>query len=171
MLIFSQTTVHSNEKVTMSDLMVATFERRATDSTTNTEFCDQEKPREGGAEAWLTVAGSFLVYYATFGLVNSFGFFLTYYKLHLLSSMSPSTIAFIGTLQVVLMNSLATISGALCDSYGVKVTEMKSIQCTVADIFSIYTWHLGSASRVDFLYYHSLQMERSGNYFLCKAFS
>lgn len=30
---------------------------------------------EGGLQAWLAVAGSFLVYFASFGVINSFGTF------------------------------------------------------------------------------------------------
>jgi MFS family permease len=67
------------------------------------------------------VAGSILVYYASFGVMNSFGFSQNYYSSDFLKQTSPSTIAFVGTLQMALMNFLAALSGALCDRYGVKV--------------------------------------------------
>ncbi|KAF2877222.1 major facilitator superfamily domain-containing protein [Massariosphaeria phaeospora] len=95
------------------------MDRRVSESTQDTEpQCSQE--REGGKSAWLTVLGSFLVYYSSYGVLNSFGFFNDFYQVDFLKSTSPSTIAIIGTLQIALMNSLAAVSGALCDHYGVR---------------------------------------------------
>jgi MCP family monocarboxylic acid transporter-like MFS transporter 10 len=101
----------------------STNERRASESTTDTESCEL-KQREGGRAAWCTVAGSILVYYSSFGIMNSFGFFQDYYTRNFLKDTPTSTIAFCGTLQMFLMNSLAAVSGALCDRYGVKVTTI-----------------------------------------------
>jgi MFS family permease len=53
--------------------------------------------------------------------MNSFGFFQNYYSSTFLKQTPTSTIAFIGTVQMALMNLLAALSGALCDRYGVKV--------------------------------------------------
>ncbi|KAF1958827.1 MFS general substrate transporter [Byssothecium circinans] len=77
---------------------------------------------EGGTDAWLTVVGSFLIYYSSYGVLNSFGFFQDYYENDLLksTSTSPATISFIGTLQIATMNAVGSISGALCDAYGIK---------------------------------------------------
>ncbi|CAI6336126.1 unnamed protein product [Periconia digitata] len=79
-------------------------------------------------EAWLTALGSFLIYYSSLGLLNTFGFFQEYYENQFLKNLpvSPSTISFIGTLQIALSNSLAAVSGALCDFYGVKYLYMAS---------------------------------------------
>ncbi|ORY10665.1 major facilitator superfamily domain-containing protein [Clohesyomyces aquaticus] len=87
----------------------------STDSSSYTKI-----DAEGGPKGWLTVAGSFLVYYSSFGIINSFGFFQKYYQEDFLLGTPPSTIAFIGTLQLALMNLLSPISGSLCDSYGIK---------------------------------------------------
>ncbi|KAH6620246.1 major facilitator superfamily domain-containing protein [Boeremia exigua] len=95
-------------------------ERRASDSTAESEACVIKEEREGGVAAWLTVLGSALVYYASMGVLNSFGFFNNYYSHDFLQNTPTSTIAFIGTLQIALMNSLAAVSGALCDHYGVR---------------------------------------------------
>jgi MCP family monocarboxylic acid transporter-like MFS transporter 10 len=104
----------------MSEKLFSNPDRRPSESTTDIEAC-KVKEREGGCAAWLTVLGSILVYYASFGIMNSFGFFQDYYSQDFLKNSSASTIAFIGTLQMCLMNLLAAISGALCDRYGVKV--------------------------------------------------
>jgi MCP family monocarboxylic acid transporter-like MFS transporter 10 len=95
-------------------------ERRPSDTETDTESC-QLKQHEGGRAAWCTVAGSALVYYASFGIMNSFGYFQNYYTVNFLKDTPATTIAFCGTLQMFLMNSLAAVSGALCDRYGVRV--------------------------------------------------
>lgn len=83
---------------------------------------DDEYP-EGGAQAWLAIAGSFLVYFASFGVVNSFGFFQTFYQQDYLKNYSPSVISFIGTLQITLMYLSGSVAGALFDVYGSKVCQ------------------------------------------------
>jgi MCP family monocarboxylic acid transporter-like MFS transporter 10 len=98
-----------------------------TTSTIDTECSQIKEPlssHEGGQEAWLTVAGSFLVYYCSYGVINSFGFFQTYYQTEFLTSTRPSTISLIGTTQIALMSFLATISGAICDAYGFRVNKL-----------------------------------------------
>lgn len=112
--------------VTSSSVLTAhalsDIERRLSESTIDTKSCEL-KQQEGGRVAWLTVAGSILVYYSSFGIMNSFGFFQNYYTSDFLKDTPASTIAFCGTLQMFLMNALAAISGALCDRYGVKVNS------------------------------------------------
>ena len=76
---------------------------------------------EGGAHAWLTVIGSCLIYFACFGIINSFGFFQTYYQKDFLKDVSASTISFIGTIQILLLNVLAAPAGSIFDAYGLKV--------------------------------------------------
>ncbi len=55
---------------------------------------------DGGARAWLTVLGAFLALFCTFGQLNSFGTFQTWYHEHQLSALPSSTIAWIGSLQL-----------------------------------------------------------------------
>ncbi|KAF9878019.1 hypothetical protein CkaCkLH20_04595 [Colletotrichum karsti] len=81
---------------------------------------DEDIYPEGGKKAWLSVLGSFLVYFASFGVVNSFGFFQTFYQHEYLSNYSPSTISFIGTLQITLLYLSGSVAGALFDLYGPK---------------------------------------------------
>lgn len=83
--------------------------------------CSYDKREEGSREAWLTVAGSFLVYYSSYGIINSFGFFQDFYQTDYLTTASPSTISIIGSLQIALMNVLSTLSGGVCDAHGIKV--------------------------------------------------
>lgn len=86
-------------------------------ATTSTDT----EPKEGGLRAWLTVLGSALVYFASFGFMNSFGYFQGFYETEYLRTYSSSTIAFIGTLQISLMYFVGPIVGALFDSHGLKV--------------------------------------------------
>lgn len=111
----------------MSEKFHSGVERRTSDSTADSETCVIKDRREGGAAAWATVVGSILVYYASMGVLNSFGFFNNYYSHDFLQNTPTSTIAFIGTLQIALMNSLAAVSGALCDHYGIRVGVMVRI--------------------------------------------
>jgi hypothetical protein len=55
---------------------------------------------DGGTKAWMAVFGGFLALVATFGQMNSFGSFQTYYKEHQLSHNSDSEISWIGTIQL-----------------------------------------------------------------------
>jgi hypothetical protein len=81
---------------------------------------------ENNLHAWLTVAGSSLVYFASYGLINSFGFFQTYYETNLLVGVPASTVSFVGTLQLTLMNLLAAPAGSLFDCFGLKVLRLHS---------------------------------------------
>ena len=55
---------------------------------------------DGGWEAWLTVVGAFLALVCTFGQLNSFGTFQSWYSEHQLSHLPPSTISWIGAIQL-----------------------------------------------------------------------
>ena len=55
---------------------------------------------DGGARGWLTVFGAFLALFCTFGQLNSFGTFQTWYAEHQLHHLPPSTISWIGSLQL-----------------------------------------------------------------------
>ena len=55
---------------------------------------------DGGLRAWLTVLGAFLALFCTFGQLNSFGTFQAWYSEHQLRDTPPSTIAWIGSLQL-----------------------------------------------------------------------
>ncbi|KAF4568336.1 hypothetical protein EYR40_010261 [Pleurotus pulmonarius] len=75
---------------------------------------------EGGLQAWLVVFGSFLVYFSSFGIINSFGTFQEFYVREYLSSYSPTAIAFIGSLQITLLYVMGIIIGPIFDAKGFK---------------------------------------------------
>ncbi|KAG2019624.1 monocarboxylate permease [Coprinopsis cinerea AmutBmut pab1-1] len=59
---------------------------------------DIEYP-DGGLRAWLVVVGAMLTNFSTFGFANAWGVFQSYYETDILPTTSPSTIAWIGSLQ------------------------------------------------------------------------
>jgi hypothetical protein len=77
---------------------------------------------EGSLEGSMAVFGSFLIYFATFGVINSFGTFQSFYESDYLHTSSSTAIAFIGTLQISLLYLISPLSGALFDSYPIKVS-------------------------------------------------
>ncbi|KAL0576987.1 hypothetical protein V5O48_004997 [Marasmius crinis-equi] len=70
---------------------------------------------DGGTRAWLVVLGTALSSTASFGYVNSWGVFQSYYEKTLLQDLSPSTIAWIGSVQYSLVFLPALPIGRLFD--------------------------------------------------------
>jgi hypothetical protein len=60
---------------------------------------DPESYPEGGAKAWLTVAGASACLFVSFGWVNCIGVFQDYYQTHQLKEYSASDISWIPALQ------------------------------------------------------------------------
>ncbi|KAI2470742.1 MFS general substrate transporter [Annulohypoxylon bovei var. microspora] len=71
-------------------------------------------PPDGGSHAWTQVAMGWLVIFTTWGWVNSFGSFQTYYTSVL--PQSPSTISWIGSVQIWFCLVISVISGRLLDA-------------------------------------------------------
>ncbi|KAJ8075499.1 hypothetical protein PM082_021129 [Marasmius tenuissimus] len=70
---------------------------------------------DGGLRAWLVVLGAALSSTVSFGYVNSWGVFQSYYEKTLLQDLSPSTIAWIGSVQYSLVFLPALPIGRLFD--------------------------------------------------------
>jgi len=86
-----------------------------------TSFCTSThlKPGpapDGGWTAWSQSIGVHLVIFSTWGYVNSFGLFQTYYSTSLVPARSASDIAWIGSVQVWLLFFIGTFSGRLTDA-------------------------------------------------------
>jgi len=64
------------------------------DAPTNSVYPD------GGLQANMTVLGAFVALFCTFGQMNAFGTFQAWYASHQLAAMNPSTISWIGSLQL-----------------------------------------------------------------------
>ena len=62
---------------------------------------------------WLVVLGAFLALFCTFGQLSSFGTYLSWYRRNQLHSYSPSTISWIGSLQLwVFFFSVSPLMGS-----------------------------------------------------------
>ncbi|KAM3554245.1 hypothetical protein MY1884_006237 [Beauveria asiatica] len=66
--------------------------------------------------AWMQVLGAFCLNLNTWGMMNSYGAFQTYYQLELLRSHSSSEIAWIGSTQAFLLFVVSVAAGALFDA-------------------------------------------------------
>ncbi|KAK1986345.1 major facilitator superfamily transporter [Colletotrichum cereale] len=75
-----------------------------------------ELPMDQGVVAWLQVLGSWILFANTWGLSNSFGVFQAYYSNELLPETAPSTIAWIGSIQIFLMMLIGVCAGWLLDA-------------------------------------------------------
>ncbi|KAI4861048.1 MFS general substrate transporter [Hypoxylon rubiginosum] len=71
-------------------------------------------PPDGGMKAWTQVAMGWLVIFTTWGWVNSFGSFQTYYTSVL--PQSPSTISWIGSVQIWFCLIISVFVGRLLDA-------------------------------------------------------
>ncbi|GAA5951022.1 hypothetical protein JCM21900_004132 [Sporobolomyces salmonicolor] len=76
---------------------------------------EEDEYPEGGLRAWLAVTGSTLVLMCTFGLSNSYGAFLNYYKDHQLAGYPTSDISWIGSAHLCITFGGAFFAGVLFD--------------------------------------------------------
>ncbi|MCJ1227510.1 hypothetical protein MMC12_004166 [Toensbergia leucococca] len=72
-------------------------------------------PVDGGLQAWLQVLGSFFLFFSSWGIVNSFGVYQTYYESALLSTSSSSNISWIGSIQAFLLVFVGVVTGPVFD--------------------------------------------------------
>ena len=75
---------------------------------------DPGPPPDGGYVAWSQAVLCHLVIFNTWGFVNSFGLFQTYYTEHL--GMNPSAISWIGTIQIFIPFLIGSFSGSAVDA-------------------------------------------------------
>lgn len=72
-------------------------------------------PPDGGTTAWLQVLGGFFLFFNTWGLINAFGVFQTYYSGTLLTNKTNSQISWIGTFTSFLLCASPISWGPLFD--------------------------------------------------------
>lgn len=71
--------------------------------------------QDGSTYAWLAVFGTCLVFFNTWGLVQAFGAYQSYYTTNLLRTYNASTISWIGTIQSFLLVFGGVITGPVFD--------------------------------------------------------
>ncbi|EMD39496.1 hypothetical protein CERSUDRAFT_111804 [Gelatoporia subvermispora B] len=91
---------------------------------------------EGGLRAWLTVFGAFLALFCTFGQLNSFGTFQSWYADHQLHHLPQSTISWIGSLQLWVFFFSGGFIGRLFDAYGPHVVMIPGTAILVLSIMA-----------------------------------
>ncbi|KAF7309135.1 MFS general substrate transporter [Mycena kentingensis (nom. inval.)] len=97
---------------------------RQVDADADVETSAMVTTPDGGFEAWATVAGAWLVLFSTFGFAYAFGVFEDYYVRVYLPSSSPSSIAWIGSVQYMLPYFLAPFAGKVFDEGGFRKLEI-----------------------------------------------
>ncbi|CAE6449174.1 unnamed protein product [Rhizoctonia solani] len=66
---------------------------------------------DGGLRAWMVTLGGFAITFSTFGFINTWGVFQAYYQETMLPRVSPSKIAWIGSVQY----ALGLVTGRMFD--------------------------------------------------------
>ncbi|KAG1801738.1 MFS general substrate transporter [Suillus subaureus] len=79
------------------------------------EECPSDYFPDGGFRAWATAFGGFLVQFCTYGYTISFGVYQDFYAQTYITNQSPSTIAWIGSVNAFLFEICGLISGQLYD--------------------------------------------------------
>ncbi|TPX19089.1 uncharacterized protein E0L32_011250 [Thyridium curvatum] len=90
---------------------------------------------DGGLDAWLQVLGSWVIMVNTWGLVNSYGVYQTYYETVLLPSQTSSAISWMGSLQAALLMVLGVVSGPLYDAGHLKLLVRAGLFLIVLGMF------------------------------------
>ncbi|KAF9476184.1 MFS general substrate transporter [Pholiota conissans] len=89
---------------------------------------------EGGWHANLTVAGTFLSLFFSFGQMNAFGTFQAWYAAHQLQHLPAATISWIGSLQLWMFFFSGAPIGRLFDAYGPKWLMLAGTICYIASM-------------------------------------
>ncbi|KAJ7089481.1 mycorrhiza-upregulated monocarboxylate permease [Mycena crocata] len=90
---------------------------------------------DGGFEAWRTVVGAWLVLLGTFGYSYTFGVFEDYYVRVYLPDHTPSSIAWIGSFQLMMPFLLGPVAGIIFDNGGFYMLEI--VGCSIFT-FSVF---------------------------------
>ena len=91
-------------------------------------------PPDGGLRAWTQAAMAHIVLCSTWGLIQSYGVFETYYTTTL--GISPSSIAWIGSIQIFLMFSISFVTGRALDAGYFRITFTSGIIMQLIGMFT-----------------------------------
>ncbi|KAL5090228.1 hypothetical protein Trisim1_004748 [Trichoderma cf. simile WF8] len=78
-------------------------------------------PPDGGLEAWMVVLGGFCTVFASFGWINCIGIFQDYYQSHQLKAYSPSTVAWIPSVESFMLFFGGPLVGYMTDQLGPRI--------------------------------------------------
>ncbi|KAF8903979.1 MFS general substrate transporter, partial [Mucidula mucida] len=71
---------------------------------------------DGGKNAWMTVAGSWMIQFCTLGYISAFGVYQDYYTRTFLSNKTPSDISWIGSFQLFMQYAPGIFVGRAFDA-------------------------------------------------------
>jgi hypothetical protein len=108
------TTEPAHHTISKTKSITSRFEVQVLSRLTTRSITNPGPPPDGGLQAWLQCLCAWLAIMNTWGFVNSFGAFQTYYASIL--PQSPSTISWIGSTQAFLMFLLGMFSGRALDA-------------------------------------------------------
>ncbi|THU94487.1 MFS general substrate transporter [Dendrothele bispora CBS 962.96] len=128
------TTNTTDTTVVIPEKVPSTYNEQSTAGAAKVGESEFDFP-DGGIRAWLVVLGIILSSNDRFGYVNSWGVFQSYYEQTLLRTHSASTIAWIGSVQYMMVFLPAVISGRLFDIGWFKIPYFAaSVLCVVTTI-------------------------------------
>lgn len=113
----------------VSGIVERVFSRTKTKSS-----WDPGPPPDGGLRAWTAVAAGHLVIMNTWGYINSFGVFQTYYTTSL--GLPPATVSWIGSIQVFLLFFIGTFTGRLTDAGYFRATFLTGTAFQMVGVFT-----------------------------------
>ena len=88
--------------------------RTLSKTLSRTSTIDPGPPPDGGLKAWTQALMGHLVVFNTWGYINSFGVFQTYYVSAL--NETPSAISWVGSVQIFLLFAIGSVSGRATDA-------------------------------------------------------
>jgi len=92
-----------------------------------------EPPPDGGLQAWSQVIAGHLIMFATWGYINSFGFFQTHYVTAF--NRTPSEVSWIISVQIFLLSLISTFSGRATDAGYYRITMITGFSLQIFGIF------------------------------------
>lgn len=105
---------HTHNALTQVPTNASAIARTLSAVRTRESGKDLGPPPDGGFQAWLQVALGHMIIFNTWGYINSFGVFQTYYTSTL--GRSPSDISWVGSIQIFLLFFIGTFSGRATDA-------------------------------------------------------
>ena len=113
-------------------------------SSMETPSSDPGPPPDGGFQAWSQAAMAHLVMFNSWGYINSFGVFQSYYVTTI--SASPSAISWIGSVQIFLIFFIGMFSGRATDAGHYRKVLIAGSLLQILGVFmtslSTKYWHL-----------------------------
>ncbi|KAK7404100.1 hypothetical protein QQX98_010115 [Neonectria punicea] len=94
---------------------------------------DPTSPPDGGLRAWLQVVAGHLVVFNSWGYTISFGIFQPYYESAM--SLPPSTVSWVGSVQICLIFLVGTFSGRAFDAGYYRCALVVGLALQLAGIF------------------------------------